>query len=49
MLWTTFVTSLLLWCLGLVTSVTLSGLIHLLPLLAAAVVLVGTIQARRFI
>ena len=47
MLWTVFVTILLLWCVGSVASVTLSGFIHVLPLMAAAVALVGTIQSRR--
>jgi hypothetical protein len=46
MLWTTFVSTLLLWFAGLVTSFTLSGYIHVLPLIAAVVALVGTIQRR---
>jgi hypothetical protein len=49
MLWTVFVTFLLLWCLGNVMSVTLSGFIHLLPFVAAIVAVVGTIQSRRLI
>jgi hypothetical protein len=46
MLWTSFVTILMLWCVGIVTSFTLSGLIHLLPVLAAAVAFAGKMQAR---
>jgi hypothetical protein len=46
MLWTSFVTILMLWCVGIVTSFTLSGLIHLLPIAAAAVAFVGRMQAR---
>ena len=49
MLWTAFVTILLLWCLGSIVSVTLSGFIHLLPCLAAILALVGTVQSRRVI
>jgi hypothetical protein len=49
MLWTTFVTILLVWCLGLVTSVTLSGFIHLLPFMAAVVAVIGSIQSRGII
>jgi hypothetical protein len=44
MLWTSFVTLLLLWCIGLATSVTLSGYIHVLPLMAAVVAGVGSFQ-----
>jgi hypothetical protein len=47
MLWTLFVTLLLVWCIGLATSLTLSGFIHLLPLMAGVVALVGTIQRRQ--
>jgi hypothetical protein len=47
MLWTLFVLLLFLWCIGLATSFTLSGFIHLLPLMAAVVALVGTIQRRQ--
>lgn len=46
MLWTTFVSTLLLWCAGLITSFTLSGYIHVLPIIAAVVAVVGTIQRR---
>jgi hypothetical protein len=47
MLWTIVVILLLLWALGLVTSYTLGGLIHVLLLLAIIVVLVRIIQGRR--
>jgi hypothetical protein len=49
MLWTFFVTFLFMWCVGLATSLTLHGLIHILPLMAAVVALVGTIQRRPII
>jgi len=47
MLWTIVVLLLLLWVLGLVTSYTLGGLIHILLLLAIAAVLIRIIQGRR--
>jgi hypothetical protein len=47
MLWTSFVVVLFTWGLGIVTSVTLSGLIHLLPLAALCIALAGTLQMRR--
>jgi hypothetical protein len=47
MLWTLFVILLFLWGIGLVTSFTLSGFIHLLPLMAGIIALVGTIQRRQ--
>jgi len=47
MLWTLFVSVLFMWALGVVTSVTLSGLIHLLPVAALAIAIVGTVQTRR--
>jgi hypothetical protein len=49
MLWTIFVILLVLWLLGLATSYTLGGFIHLLLLLAIAVVLIRVIQGRRVI
>jgi hypothetical protein len=49
MLWTFFVVLLFLWCVGLATSVTLSGFIHVLPIMAGVVALVGTIQRRQLI
>jgi hypothetical protein len=47
MLWTIAVVLLLLWALGLVTSFTLNGFIHVLLVLAIVVVLVRIIQGRR--
>lgn len=46
MLWTIFVILLVLWVLGMVTSTTLGGFIHLLLLIAIAVVLIRVIQGR---
>ena len=47
MLWTIFVILLVLWLLGLVSSYTLGGFIHILLLLAIASVLIQIIQGRR--
>jgi hypothetical protein len=47
MLWTIFVILLVLWLLGLVTSYTLGGFIHLLLIIAIAVVLIQLISGRR--
>jgi hypothetical protein len=47
MLMTIFVVLLVLWLLGVVTSYTLGGFIHLLLILAIAVVLIRVIQGRR--
>ncbi|HMH78535.1 MAG TPA: lmo0937 family membrane protein [Candidatus Udaeobacter sp.] len=47
MLWTIFVVLLVLWALGMVSSYTLGGFIHLLLLIAIAVVLIRVIQGRR--
>ncbi|HSM62238.1 MAG TPA: lmo0937 family membrane protein [Longimicrobiales bacterium] len=47
MLWTIFVILLILWLLGVVSSYTLGGFIHLLLVLAIAVVLIRVIQGRR--
>jgi hypothetical protein len=49
MLWTIFVLLLVLWLLGMVSSYTLGGFIHLLLVLAVAVVLINIIQGRRAI
>ena len=46
MLWTIVVIFLLLWALGMVSSYTLGGLIHLLLVLAIIVVLIRVIQGR---
>jgi len=47
MLWTITVVLLLLWLLGMITSYTLSGFIHILLVLALIVVLIRLIQGRR--
>ena len=47
MLWTLFVILLILWGLGLVTSYTMGGFIHILLVIAIVVVLVQVIQGRR--
>ncbi len=47
MLWTIFVVLLVLWALGMVSSYTLGGFIHLLLIIAIAVVLIRVIQGRR--
>jgi len=49
MLWTIFVILVVLWVLGLASSYTLGGFIHLLLLLAVAVVLIRVIQGRRIL
>jgi hypothetical protein len=46
MLWTIFVVLLVLWLLGMVSSYTLGGFIHLLLVVAIAVVLIRLIQGR---
>lgn len=46
MLWTIAVVLLLLWALGLVSSYTLGGFIHLLLVLAIIVILIRVIQGR---
>jgi uncharacterized protein DUF5670 len=46
MLWTIFVLLLVLWLLGMVSSYTLGGFIHILLILAIAVVLIRVIQGR---
>ena len=47
MLWTIFVILLVLWLLGLVTSYTLGGFIHILLVIALAVLLIQLITGRR--
>jgi hypothetical protein len=47
MLWTIFVVLLVLWLLGMVSSYTLGGFIHVLLIVAIAVVLIRLIQGRR--
>jgi Family of unknown function (DUF5670) len=47
MLWTIFVVLLVLWALGLVTSYTMGGFIHILLVLAVVVLLFRILQGRR--
>ncbi len=47
MLWTIFVILLVLWVLGLVSSYTLGGYIHLLLVIAIVVLLIRVIQGRK--
>ena len=47
MLWTLAVLLVVLWALGLVTSYTLGGFIHILLVLAVVAVIVRVIQGRR--
>ena len=47
MVWTIAVVLLVLWALGLVSSYTMGGFIHILLVLAIVVVLVRIIQGRR--
>ena len=49
MLWTICVVLLVLWALGMATSTTMGGLIHLLLLVAVVVVLLQLIQGRRVV
>ena len=46
MLWTIFVILLVMWMLGMATSYTLGGFIHILLILAIAAVLIRVIQGR---
>jgi hypothetical protein len=47
MLWTIFVILLVMWLLGLVSSYTLGGYIHLLLLVAVIVLIVNLVSGRR--
>jgi hypothetical protein len=47
MLWTIFVILLVLWLLGVVTSYTMGGFIHLLLVIALVVLLINFISGRR--
>jgi hypothetical protein len=46
MLWTIFVILVILWLLGIVTSYTLGGFIHILLVLAIVVLLIRVLQGR---
>lgn len=47
MLWTIFVILLVMWLLGLVSSYTLGGYIHLLLIVAVIVLIVNLVSGRR--
>ena len=47
MLWTIVILLVVLWLLGLMTSYTLGGVIHLLLVIALVVLIVNVIQSRR--
>ncbi len=47
MLWTIAVILIVLWLLGLITSYTMGGFIHVVLVIAIVVVIVGFIQGRR--
>ena len=49
MLWTIFVILLVLWLLGMVSSYTLGGFIHILLVIAVVILLINIIQGRRTI
>jgi hypothetical protein len=47
MLWTIFVILLVLWLLGMISSYTIGGFIHLLLLIALVVLIINIINGRR--
>ena len=47
MLWTIFVILLVMWALGLVTSYTLGGFVHILLVIALVMLVVNLVQGRR--
>ena len=47
MLWTIFVILLIMWALGLVTSYTMGGFIHILLVIALIVLVINLVQGRR--
>ncbi len=47
MLWTIFVILLVLWLLGLVTSYTLGGFIHILLVVALVILVINLLSGRR--
>ena len=49
MLWTIFVILLVLWLLGLATSYTIGGFIHILLVLALIVLVIRLVQGRRLV
>jgi hypothetical protein len=49
MLWTIFVILLVLWLLGLVTSYTMGGFIHILLVVAVIILIVRLVSGRRVV
>jgi hypothetical protein len=49
MLWTIFVILLVLWLLGLVTSYTMGGFVHVLLVIAVVVLIIQLVQGRRVV
>lgn len=49
MLWTIFVILLVLWLLGLITSYTMGGFIHILLVLALVVLVIQLLSGRRVV
>ncbi|MBZ5694974.1 MAG: lmo0937 family membrane protein [Acidobacteriia bacterium] len=49
MFWTIFLALLVLWALGIATSYTLGGFIHILLLLAVVTILIRVLQGRRIV
>jgi hypothetical protein len=47
MLWTIFVILLIMWALGLVTSYTMGGFIHILLVIAVVMLVINLVQGRR--
>jgi hypothetical protein len=47
MLWTIFVILLVLWALGMITSYSMGGLIHVLLVIAVVILVINLIQGRR--
>jgi hypothetical protein len=47
MLWTIFVILLVLWALGMITSYSMGGLLHLLLVVAVVILVINLIQGRR--
>ncbi len=47
MLWTIFVILLVLWALGLVTSYTMGGFVHILLVIALVMLVINLVQGRR--
>ena len=47
MLWTIFVILLVLWLLGLVSSYTLGGFIHILLVIAVVILIINLIQGKK--